>query len=116
MTSPQGHPFWASVAWPKAPVCDICSAQAWAPAARLSLHTSGGTPTAARSLLCTARMLLAQSALIFPVLLLTCDALAGGACAAGGGGGVSVVAGGGVSVAGGGGGVSVVAGGGACAV
>jgi hypothetical protein len=41
-------------------------------------------------------------------LLLTCDALAGGACAAGGGG-VSV-AGGGASVAGGGG-VSVVAGG-----
>jgi hypothetical protein len=63
------------------------------------------------------------------VLLLPCDALAGGgACAAGGGGvtvagggasvaggGVSVVAGGGASVAGGGG-VSVVAGGGACAV
>jgi hypothetical protein len=46
-------------------------------------------------------MLLAQSALIFPVLLLPCDAPAGGAA----GGGVSVAggaAGGGVSVAGGG--------------
>jgi hypothetical protein len=46
------------------------------------------------------------------VLLLPCDAPAGGACAAGGG---VTVAGGGVSVAGGGG-VSVVAGGGAAAV
>jgi hypothetical protein len=96
------------------PVCDTCSAQAWAPAARLLLHTSGGTPTAARSLLCTARMLLAQSALIPPVLLLTCgDATVGGVSVAGGGG-VSVVDGGGASVAGGG--VSVVDGGGACAV
>jgi hypothetical protein len=74
-------------------------------------------------------MLLAQSALIPPVLLLTCgDATVGGASVAGGGG-VSVVDGGGASVAGGGvsvvdgggasvagGGVSVVDGGGACAV
>jgi hypothetical protein len=75
-------------------------------------------------------MLLAQSALIPPVVLLTCDALAGGVCVAGGGvtvvvgggvcvagGGVTVVAGGGVCVvAGGGGGVTVVAGGGVCVV
>jgi hypothetical protein len=55
-------------------------------------------------------MLLAQSALIPPVLLLPCDALAGGACTAGGG--VTVVAGGGacaVSPSPAGGGVDVVA-------
>jgi hypothetical protein len=115
------------------PVFARYSAQVFAPAARLLLQVSGSTPTAARSLLCTARMLLTQSALIPPVLLLTCDVTVGissvagggggvsvvaggGACAAGGGGGVSVVAGGGACAAGGGGGVSVVAGGGACAV
>src|SRR5918997_2013871 len=118
-----------------------CSAQAWALAGSVSLHTRGGTPTAARSLLCTARMLLAQSAVIIPVLVAPCDASAGGAVAGGGvsvaggasvaGGGVtgkdpssvvSVVAGG-ASVAGGGvtgkdpsSVVSVVAGGGACVV
>src|ERR671916_421039 len=70
------------------PVCDTCSAQVCALAASPSLHARGGSLTAARSLLCTARMLLAQSAVIVPVLLLTCDALAGGAAD----GGVSVVA------------------------
>ncbi|HVD20364.1 MAG TPA: hypothetical protein VNB95_00300 [Nitrososphaera sp.] len=93
-----------------------CSAQAWALAASVSLHTSGGTPTAARSLLCTARMLLAQSALIPPVLLAGCGIAVGGGVSVAGG---ASVAGGGVSVAGGasvaGGGVSV-AGGGACVV
>jgi hypothetical protein len=74
-------------------------AQVCALAASESLHTSGGTPTAARSLLCTARMLLAQSALIVPVLV------------AGGG----IAAGGGVSVAGGASAVSPSpAGGGVC--
>jgi hypothetical protein len=75
-----------------------------------------------------ARMVLTKSPVAFPVLLLTCDAPAGGGVCvvAGGGGGVSVVAGGGVCVvaggggvcvvAGGGGGVSVVAGGGVCVV
>jgi hypothetical protein len=63
-------------------------------------------------------MLLAQSAVIIPVLVAPCDASAGGAVA---GGGVSVA--GGASVAGGGvtgkdpsSVVSVVAGGGACVV
>ena len=42
-----------------------------ASAASLSLHTSGGTETAARSLLCTARMLLAKLAAVSLLLLLT---------------------------------------------
>jgi hypothetical protein len=64
-------------------------------------------------------MVLTKSPVAFPVLLLTCDATAGGGVCvvAGGGGGVTVVAGGGVCVvAGGGGGVTVVAGGGVCVV
>jgi hypothetical protein len=86
-------------------------AQAWALAAIVSLHTRGGTPTAARSLLWIARMV---------------DAPTGGAAGGGvtvAGGGVCVVAGGGVSVVveGGvcavaGGGVSVVVEGGVCVV
>jgi hypothetical protein len=39
----------------------------------VSFHTRSGTPTARRSLLCTARMVLTKSALAFPVLLLCCD-------------------------------------------
>ncbi|HSN96491.1 MAG TPA: hypothetical protein VLR10_04815, partial [Nitrososphaeraceae archaeon] len=51
-----------------------CSAQAWAPAASSSLHMSSGTPTALRSLLCTARISVAKSA-VFPILLLKVDSL-----------------------------------------
>src|SRR5690348_6235146 len=47
-------------------------AQTLASAASLSLHTSGGTPTAARSLLCSARILSASTPCEFPVLLLSC--------------------------------------------
>src|SRR4051812_27613579 len=45
------------------------SAQTLASAASLSLHTSGGTPTAARSLLCTARKLWASTTVAFLALL-----------------------------------------------
>jgi len=57
------------VEWANSPVVARCSAQVLAWAASVLFHTSGGTPTAARSLLCTASMLLAKSALKFPVLL-----------------------------------------------
>src|SRR5215216_3589203 len=102
MFSPYGWP----VEWTISLIVARCSAQVCALAASVSLHTSGGTPTAARSLLWISRMVLTKS-----VLLLPCDAPAGGAA----GGGVSVAggaAGGGVSVAGGaaGGGVSVAGG------
>src|SRR2546428_5747022 len=106
MFSPHTHVFsppewdaWLSVA--------RCSAQVFAPAAILSLHTSAGTPTAARSRLWIPRMVLTKAVLLlvcvavaFPILLLSCGAPAGGAS----GGGVSVAggaSGGGVSVAGG---------------
>src|SRR5215217_4751482 len=102
MFSPYGWP----VEWTISLIVARCSAQVCALAASVSLHTSGGTPTAARSLLWISRMVLTKSVLILP-----CDAPAGGAA----GGGVSVAggaAGGGVSVAGGaaGGGVSVAGG------
>ncbi|MFZ0223403.1 MAG: hypothetical protein WAM42_17105 [Candidatus Nitrosopolaris sp.] len=57
------------------PVAARCSAQALAPAASVTFHTSGGTVTLARALLCTARMLVAKSAVAFPVLLLGVDPL-----------------------------------------
>src|SRR3954454_15183786 len=65
-------PFGLLASWANSPVVARWSAQALAPAARSTLHTSGGTPTAARSLLCTARILLAKSA-VFSVLLLPVD-------------------------------------------
>jgi hypothetical protein len=57
--------FWS---WANSPVVARCSAQVLAPDARSSLHVSAGTPTAARSLLCTVRILLIKSA-VFSVLL-----------------------------------------------
>jgi len=54
------------------------SAQLLASAARLLLHTRSETPTAARSRLCTARIVLAKSAVLLalcaavPVLLVSC--------------------------------------------
>src|SRR3954454_10197450 len=65
-------PFGLLASWANSPVVARWSAQALAPAARSTLHTSGGTPTAARSLLCTARIMLAKSA-VFSVLLLPVD-------------------------------------------
>jgi hypothetical protein len=59
--------------WSNVPVVARCSAQLLASAASLSLQTSGGTPTAARSLLWISRKVLAISA-VFSVLLAPCAA------------------------------------------
>src|SRR6476620_3002476 len=73
MLSPSPSDARCSVSCAIWPVVAIWSAQTWASAASLSLHTSGATPTAARSLLCTARMALTSSSVNFPVLLLAVD-------------------------------------------